>query len=114
MRRTIVLPLRRLRTAAEDIEKGEFNISVDIKSKDDIGKLGNTFNKMARTLGVLFDEQKLMQERLRGIQGQLEDKVKERTSELERFGFKLQKLYEISFAPAPNVKEFARSIIKER
>ncbi len=113
MRHTIVLPLRRLRTAAEDIEKGEFRISVDIKSKDDIGKLGNTFNKMARTLGVLFDEQKLMQERLRGHTGQLEENVKERTSELERFGFQLQKLYEISFAPAPNVKEFARSIIKE-
>ncbi len=113
MRHTIVLPLRRLRMAAKDIEKGEFNISVDIKSKDDIGMLGNTFNKMARTLGVLFDEQKLMQKRLKEYTGELEEKVKERTSELEKFGFQLQKLYEISFAPASNVKEFARSIILE-
>ncbi|MBI5043858.1 MAG: GAF domain-containing protein, partial [Nitrospirae bacterium] len=113
MRRTIVLPLRRLRAVAEDIEKGEFNISVDIKSKDDIGMLGNAYSKMARTLGILFDEQKLMQGRLKEYTEQLEEKVKERTSELEKFGFQLQKLYEISFAPAPNVKEFARAIIME-
>ncbi|MBI5180485.1 MAG: HAMP domain-containing protein, partial [Nitrospirae bacterium] len=113
MRHAIVLPMQRLKTAAEGIGKGKFNISVDIKSKDDIGMLGNTFNKMAQTLGVLFDEQKLMEARLKEYTGQLEEKAKERTSELERFGFQLQKLYEISFAPAPNVKEFARSIIKE-
>ncbi len=113
MRHSIVLPLQRLRTAAGKIEKGDFDVRVDIRSKDDIGMFGSAFNKMVCTLGVLFDEQKLMQEKLREHTGQLEENVKERTSELERFGFQLQKLYEISFAPAPNVKEFARAIIKE-
>lgn len=50
------MPMLRLRKATEGIEKGNFDIRVDVKGEDEIGKLGNTFNRMAQTLGILFDE----------------------------------------------------------
>ncbi|HCC68360.1 MAG TPA: hypothetical protein DEP99_00515, partial [Nitrospiraceae bacterium] len=43
----------------------------------------------------------------------LEEKVKERTAELERFGFRLHKLYEISFATMASAREFAKLILSK-
>ncbi len=238
MRKTIVLPLRKLKAAAEAIERVDFNAHVDVKSKDDIGMLGSTFNNMVQSLKLLFDERnmaekelhesknqlqaiidntpeiivvkdaegryllvnhswekiqhaskevavrktdyeffpkkeadifhandqmvldsrmpaefeeaitqedglhtyisikfplynsktipyavcsistditerKKIEERLREYANQLEERVKERTAELERFGFSLQKLYEISFDTKANVRELAKSMIEE-
>lgn len=56
MRQAIALPLQRLRAATEEIEKGNFSVHVDIKGRDDIGMLGNAFNKMTGTLAALFDK----------------------------------------------------------
>ncbi len=43
----------------------------------------------------------------------LEQKVNERTAELEKYGFGLHKLYEISFARRANAYEFAKMILSE-
>lgn len=53
---TIVLPILKLRNAADKIGKGDFNVRTDIKGKDEIGMLGSAFNNMTRTLGSLFKE----------------------------------------------------------
>jgi len=42
---------------------------------------------------------------------ELEEKVRERTAELERFGFSLHKLYEISFASQTSAKDFAKQAL---
>ncbi len=43
----------------------------------------------------------------------LEEKVKERTKELEEYGFRIHKLYELSFVTKANAKEFANLILNE-
>jgi len=58
-------------------------------------------------------ERKKIEERLREYAARLEERVKERTEEIERFGLKLQKLYEISFDTGINARNFAQSIIGE-
>jgi two-component system sensor histidine kinase BaeS len=48
--RYISKPVINLRIAAETISSGEFNVSVKTDGKGDIGKLADTFNKMAGSL----------------------------------------------------------------
>ncbi|MBI4682797.1 MAG: GAF domain-containing protein [Nitrospirae bacterium] len=56
MRRTIVTPIIRLKKAAEEIEKGNFKVSVDTKNRDEIGDTARSFNQMAQTLDIAFDK----------------------------------------------------------
>lgn len=56
MRRTVVLPVRRLREAAQSVERGEFGVGVNVTTGDDVGELGRTFNAMSWNLANLFDE----------------------------------------------------------
>jgi signal transduction histidine kinase len=46
----ITAPLRRLQRAAQAISAGDFSQRVTIQSKDEIGDLGRTFNRMAKNL----------------------------------------------------------------
>lgn len=51
---SIILPARRLQHAALEIDKRNFEVSVDVKTDDEIGALGNSFNTMAQRLKTLF------------------------------------------------------------
>ncbi|MFZ3122146.1 MAG: four helix bundle protein [Thermodesulfovibrionales bacterium] len=83
IRQSIVMPVGRLKDAAKEIEKGDFYVRVDVKTSDDIGTLSKTFNETAKSLDFLFKEDmELLQE--------LEEKVKERTKELEGANLELQ------------------------
>lgn len=46
----ITYPLRQLKAAADHVAKGNFQTSVSIRSSDEIGDLGETFNRMASQL----------------------------------------------------------------
>jgi len=46
----IVRPLRQLNAAASAIARGKFNQRVEIRSKDELGQLGDTFNSMTESL----------------------------------------------------------------
>jgi signal transduction histidine kinase len=48
-------PLRKLQTAAQGIASGDLSQRVDIKSKDEIGRLGQAFNEMAENLARAED-----------------------------------------------------------
>ena len=48
VRQSIVKPVWKLKDAAEEIEKGDFDVRVDVKTSDDIGVLGSAFNSMAQ------------------------------------------------------------------
>ncbi|MBM4141951.1 MAG: PAS domain S-box protein, partial [Nitrospira sp.] len=48
--RTISKPIKRLRNAAGEIGKGNLDVKVEIQSKDEIGELAESFNKMALDL----------------------------------------------------------------
>jgi len=73
--RTISKPLIRLRDATEQISKGELDIPVSIDSKDEIGELSYSFQKMMTDLKQSRNE-------LESYNRDLELKVQERTAEL--------------------------------
>ena len=54
--RLLLIPLKRLQTGAEVIEKGGFDCQIAVKSKDEIGGLTEHFNHMAQRLKGLFGE----------------------------------------------------------
>lgn len=56
VRKRLVIPITRLRDAAKEIEKGNFDVMLDIKSRDEIGILTGSVNQMAQTLRLLFGE----------------------------------------------------------
>ncbi|MFZ6007180.1 MAG: HAMP domain-containing protein, partial [Nitrospirota bacterium] len=56
MRQGIIIPVKRLENAAKEMEEGIFDVRVDIKSRDEIGALGNTFNSMANAIERLVCE----------------------------------------------------------
>jgi len=55
MRQTIVTPIIRLKKAAGQLGKGYFDIRVDTNNRDEIGDLARSFNQMAQTLDIAFD-----------------------------------------------------------
>jgi len=71
--RRITSPLRQITTAAESIAGGDLQPRVRIHGEDELGRLARSFNTMA--------------ERVADAQHRLEDKVAERTAELESFSY---------------------------
>jgi len=95
--RSITRPLRILTNAAGEFAQGDFNITLpEIKSRDEIGTLNDSFiymqNELARTIGDLKDASaklKLSNEKLEEYSRTLEQKVQERTAELNEKNKKL-------------------------
>lgn len=65
----VIVSIRRMTTAASEIAAGNLDQQVSVKSSDEIGRLGQALNKMAVEL--------------KGLYGNLEAKVRERTKELQ-------------------------------
>ncbi|MBU4321460.1 MAG: ATP-binding protein [Thermodesulfovibrionales bacterium] len=76
VRRSIIKPVWKLKDAAKEIGKGNFDVRVDIKTSDEIGSLSKTFNDMAQSLDFLFKQN------IELIEG-LEEKARKRIKELE-------------------------------
>jgi len=72
-----VRPIVQLSKAAEEIGKGNLNLKIEIKSKDEIGKLATTLQKTTRLLIKRIAEQKILNKRLQDqkikIEGQKGD-----------------------------------------
>lgn len=68
--RRLMVPLTKLQTVAGDVRDGDFNRRADISSKDEVGVVAQAFNEMLDTI--------------QQYQSELEQKVQERTSEIER------------------------------
>lgn len=80
--RKILRPIRMLHDGAELIGKGDLNQRLDIKSGDEIEELADQFNDMAEKLKFSYTG--------------LEQKVKERTEELEKTNNDLAILFDIT------------------
>lgn len=74
--RHIVIPVQRLKEGAEKIRDGEYGYMLNLTSEDEIGELTESFNTMSREL-LQYDRQ------IRDHNLQLEERVKERTAELQ-------------------------------
>jgi signal transduction histidine kinase len=66
--RRLTRPLEQLSQAVRKVAKGNFDVKVDINSKDEIGQLSNSFNEMAGELNVR--EQSLKKAQLALIQSE--------------------------------------------
>ncbi|HEU0264480.1 MAG TPA: cache domain-containing protein [Geobacterales bacterium] len=69
-------PIRQLELLARRVTAGERELSLTVEGRDEIGELAQEFNQMTRTLGEQERE-------IRLLNRQLEQKVVERTAELE-------------------------------
>ncbi len=80
--RTITHPILKLSQGTKEIEQGNWDYNVAIKSKDEIGELSKAFNTMMVKL-------RKSKETLEDHRNQLENKVAERTADLEEINNKL-------------------------
>ena len=93
--RNFTLPFRKILNKADDVDKGYLQSRIYLESKDELGQLATTFNKMASQL----EESKLENEKtkksvavkvgaetevLKEVVNALEQKIKNRTLELHR------------------------------
>ena len=72
----IAIPLNELITIADDISTGKFDINVETKRSDEIGRLTTSFDVMATQLNTTFNN-------LENAKIELENRVNERTNELQ-------------------------------
>jgi GAF domain-containing protein len=82
--RLLARPVEHLRAGVEIIGAGNLEYRIQVDSQDEIGSLAQAFNDMA--------------EQLRGVVGNLEQRVAERTRELGRRATQLQAAAEVSRA----------------
>jgi PAS domain S-box-containing protein len=74
--RFITMPITKLGNAVAEIAKGDLDVKVEVTSKDEIGQLSESFNKMAMEL-------KESRDNLLEYSSELETKVEKRTAELK-------------------------------
>jgi len=75
-------PLQRLSQTARQFAQGNLSAEAEVETQDEIGTLAGTLNTMATTL--------------RGLVGSLEERVSDRTRELERQGLRLRAAAEVA------------------
>ena len=80
MSKSIVRPVRQLIRAADRIARGDLAEPVSIESTDEIGTLSQSFDVMRQKLAVSLES-------IQGQNGQLEQRVRERTRQLEEKQF---------------------------
>jgi len=75
----VLIPLRELLLCARKAQQGDLSVRTRYKSGDELGLLGNAFNLMAEDLSRMYDD--------------LEERVHEKTHELEQSNHSLELLY---------------------
>ncbi|MCJ7606967.1 MAG: HAMP domain-containing histidine kinase [Thermoplasmata archaeon] len=86
--RSISTPMRKLTIAASKLSEGDMDVRVGMDRDDEIGELARSFDHMAEEIGGLYHG--------------LEDKVRERTEELEKANKKLNILGSVTRHDALN------------
>jgi signal transduction histidine kinase/DNA-binding response OmpR family regulator len=88
--RRVTRPINQLVDATKAISSGDLSTEIPVHSEDEVGLLAASFNQMARALRRNIDEKDRYANELRQLNVELEDKVKERTRELEVANQELQ------------------------
>lgn len=74
---SVHVPASRLQRATEALAAGDLDVSIDMQRTDELGQLAGSFNYMARSLKAADSE-------LRKWSHTLEDRVRDKTEEIER------------------------------
>ncbi len=89
--RRVTRPIIELVGATKSIAAGDLSTEIAVKIEDEVGLLASSFNQMAQDLRRTIDEKDGYANDLKKLNIELEDKVKERTRELEVANEELQK-----------------------
>ena len=81
--RRVTRPIIELVGATKSIASGDLSTAIAVDSEDEVGLLASSFNQMAQDLRRTIDEKDGYANDLKKLNIELEDKVKERTRELE-------------------------------
>jgi signal transduction histidine kinase len=93
MQRFVVNPIKKLSDSTSFITKtGNLKHSIKIKSRDEIGYLARSFNKMMRSINKTNRDLKDSEMALRRLNDELEEKVRKRTRELAKANERLKEL----------------------
>ena len=87
--RVVVKPIQRFTIRAEAISSGDFERKININRSDEIGQLADSFDSMAENLKNDINIIKDSEKKLKEYSELLEDRVEERTNELEKINLKL-------------------------
>ncbi|WP_147822164.1 ATP-binding protein [Salidesulfovibrio onnuriiensis] len=82
-RRHIFNRLRRLEESATSIADGNLETDIDTSAQDEIGNLARTFHDMRNSIGLLVGDLRKANHKLEAYSTTLEERVKERTEELD-------------------------------
>ena len=80
--RMITRPITRLTESAARMAEGQIDQEIPVESRDEIGTLATTYNEMAKALKRTLDERTKVATELRDLNRNLEDRIRERTSQL--------------------------------
>ena len=82
--RAIAANIRSIARSAHAFAGGDLLARVELDARDELGEIGNSFNEMAFTSYCLLAESRENEARLQELSAHLEERVKQRTAELER------------------------------
>ncbi|MGH7369815.1 MAG: ATP-binding protein, partial [Candidatus Methylomirabilaceae bacterium] len=89
----ITQPITQLTESAARMARGQLDQTIAVTSRDEIGTLAETYNEMAKALRQTLGERERVAAELRDLARSLEDRIRERTSqlrELYRLGVSMQ------------------------
>lgn len=88
--RRITRPIKRLTDQATQIADGYLDKVIPVDSQDEIGQLAVSFNDMTQALKGNINEKELVLAQLRELNQTLEDRIRQRTTEIEAINVQLQ------------------------
>ena len=83
VRRTLIQPIQVLREKAEQLTGGEFRNSVELNRNDELGELAHSFEEMRLATQRRISALNHLKDELQELNSHLEEKVSQRTEDLE-------------------------------